>query len=473
MGKAVEWIATVPWCITESALVAMISIAERQPVADLAERMHGPKSLALRAGAQRDDTPRVTMRDGVAVIRIDGPLYRYADYFTDVSGGVTTERLALDFQAALDDLRTEAILFVVDSPGGEATGIGELADAIYRARGQKPMAAYIEGYGASAAYWIASAAGRVTVDPSALVGSIGTVLGVANPAARPQPPRTIEVVSSQSPKKRVDVTTQAGRAYLQQLADDMTEVFIAAVQRHRGLSREQILAVEGGLLVGEHAVDAGLADDLGTEEGAIAALREQAASARRPAFTTPRASAGAVEEQRPMSTLREFWAGFWGGAQDAGVITPVAEAEPVAGPQPPTPPAADDDEVARLAEIEQRAAEAEALVTRLIEERRAAAIAAFVEEAIATGKAFPAEREALTALATKAHAAGFQAELEALITARPAHDLTAERIPARSDALPLVRPWLGDGQLPPERRRALLSQTPEGRAILAREAASA
>lgn len=376
--KAAEWIATVPWCMTAEALEAMVSIAERTPLPDAAERIHGPKALAMRAGTRRDDSARMEMRDGVALIHIDGPIYRYADFFTAVSGGVTTEALARDLQAALDDPRVDAVLFVIDSPGGEATGIGELAQAIYGARGAKPLGAYIEGYGASAAYWIASAADHIWIDPSALAGSIGTVMSVWNPEAMPKPARRLEFVSSQSPKKRVDPTSQAGREYLQQITDDMTEVFIAAVMRNRGMSREAVLAVEGGMRVGRLAVEAGLADALGAEEEAIAALAAQGRERRAPGYAW---SAHTLEDHMASTTERRgFWRDFWGGAQDAGVIASDAEAPPAE--QAATPPPADPELATLREQIAAQAAEVAALRTereRLANEARAARLAKLAE----------------------------------------------------------------------------------------------
>lgn len=283
---------TVPWCITDEALAAMLAIAsdEEMDEVEIKRRFHGPKSLALRDGTRRDDSERMQMRDGVALIPIDGPIYRYADFFTAVSGGVTTETLAKDFQKALDDPQVKAILLVVDSPGGEATGINELADAIYAARDIKPSGAYIEGYGASAAYWLASAAGEVWIDDNGLAGSIGTVMGVPDPAKMVR--YRIDFVSRQSPKKRVDPTTEGGRAYLQQLVDDMTEVFIERVMRNRKMSRDQVLAIEGAMLVGQKAVDAGLADRLGSEEQAIRDLLAKVKPAE-PSYTRGRFDARA------------------------------------------------------------------------------------------------------------------------------------------------------------------------------------
>src|SRR5262245_23112679 len=95
-----ELALTVPWLITPDALEAMLSIAAREPLPteEIARRMHGPKSLALRGGERHPETGRIELRGDVAIIRIDGPIYRYADMFTSLSGGVTTEQLARDFQ---------------------------------------------------------------------------------------------------------------------------------------------------------------------------------------------------------------------------------------------------------------------------------------------------------------------------------------------------------------------------------------
>ena len=47
--------------------------------------------------------PSVYVRDGVAVVPITGPLFRYANVFTNHSGATSIELVAKDFRAALDD----------------------------------------------------------------------------------------------------------------------------------------------------------------------------------------------------------------------------------------------------------------------------------------------------------------------------------------------------------------------------------
>ena len=452
MSRLLDLAATVPWLITPEALEAMLAIAAREPLDsdDLKTRMHGPKSLALRDGSRRDDSGRMTMRDGVAVIPIDGPIFRYADMFTEMSGGVTTDALARDLQKALDDPAVQAILFAIDSPGGEATGINELADAIYAARMVKPIGAYVEGYGASAAYWLASAAGTVWADESALLGSIGTVMSVMDPTKRVR--TTMEFVSSQSPKKRPDPTTQGGRAVLQALVDELTEVFIAKVMRNRGMARQDVLALEGGMLVGQAAITAGLADTIGSEEGAIRALREQARAVvtSTAGGTSPRASLPREETMK----LSDMWRSFFQAAKAEGIeIEPEGDAKAIAprhlgpgeqlasGPTPAgmtaTPiatPTPDPQVVALTAEIE-----------KLKAENRAREAQMWAQAEIGAGRALPAEREQMTALYVAAHATGnadVLSSLHAAYAARPAHVLTKEVLaidPKGAGALSLDR----------------------------------
>lgn len=457
-GPLYDLALSIPWCITGDALEAILSIAAREPLPgeEIARRMHGPKSLALRGGQRREDSGRMTTQGPVAVIPIDGPIQRYADMFVRYSGGVTTESLARDLQAALDDPGVSAILLAIDSPGGEATGINELSDAIYAARGVKPIAAYIEGYGASAAYWIASAADLVVVDDTALVGSIGTVLGVPDPTKRPS--TRIEFVSKQSPKKRPDVLTAEGRQVLQQLADDMTEVFITKVARNRGLDPAAILAIEGGMLVGQQAVDAGLADAVGSEERTLRALITNTlpmlGAAARPQFSrSPTGAPRATAEEQPMppETKQSFWSGFWTGAREAGIVPEhetavgtLVAAESLASVQS----RAEDD--ARTAKIAAENEELRKQLAKVQAERITADAEAWAKGEISAGRAYAAEQSALMTLYAKAAQAdaaqadlGLVPALKAAAEARPANRLASNLLP---NALPAGAAVLANSQ---------------------------
>lgn len=485
--RLLEKVCNQPWLITPEALETIVGVVTREHLDPaLAEqirlaRAERPAALAMRGGTPLAGAEGVSLRDGVAHLAVVGPITRYADIFSYVSGLASVEQVAANFQAALDAPDVRAILLELDTPGGEVTGVAALGEAIFAARGRKPVWAYVDGMAASAGYWLASGAQRIVTDPAGMLGSIGAVLAVRDPAKAPTAGRSIEFISSQSPHKRANPTTDDGRAQYQRIVDQTAEAFIEAVARNRGVSVDDVVAHygAGGLLVGRHAVEAGLADQVGTFETTLAALAAQT-NAR------PGRNGG-----NP-TMWKEFWGGLFGAAQAAGALPPSPTAsdgsptEAVAAslvtatavaPAAPTTPATDDAAAriqaaeARAAEAEEARKQAEAILAKSREDQQASAVTTLVEGAIASGKAFPAEREALSALATRAYAGGFGVELEALIAARPAHQLSAELVAATpASALPLARPTAGDGQpMSAERRRELLAATPEGRAVLARE----
>lgn len=262
-GPAFRAACAVPWAIQAAWLRGILAIAARE---------HDLRAVMAEVGQPLERTHVVTVRDGVATIPIIGPIFRYADMFTELSGGVTLDALAMDLHAALETPEVKAIVFAIDSPGGEVNGLAEMADMIYAAQLRKPTVAYIGGMGASAAYYFASAAQTVVVDRSALVGSIGTILTVDDPEADDS--GEITFVASQSPKKLMDPATADGADELQNLVDALAAVFIADVARYRGVSEATVLAQfgQGGILVGQAAVAAGLADRLGSYEGVVADL---------------------------------------------------------------------------------------------------------------------------------------------------------------------------------------------------------
>lgn len=262
--RAYSAITSLDWAMTQDYLDLFVAIALREsdPV-EVVER---------KLGKRLDNTRSVTVRDGVATIPIVGPIFRYADLFTQISGGVTVEALARDLDTALSDPAIRAVVLSIDSPGGELAGMHELADMVFAARQVKPITAYVSYLGASGAYWLASSAERIIVDATGMLGSIGVVTAVRDPSKAAS--KDIEFVSSQSPRKRPDPTTDEGRVAIQERIDALADVFIADVARNRGVDPEIVVERfgRGGLLVGAQAVAAGMADALGSYEGLLTEL---------------------------------------------------------------------------------------------------------------------------------------------------------------------------------------------------------
>lgn len=209
------------WAITPEMLSTMVSIAH--------QTNKSPEAIAKEMGRDMKNTYAVSTRGGVAVIPVIGPLFRHANLLTAVCGTTSYELLAQDFNKALNDPNISAIVFDVDSPGGEVNGCSELADMIYNARGKKPILAYASGSCCSGAYWIASACDKIMAADTAIIGSIGVV----SIFEKEDDKKTIEIVSSQSPNKRPDVETEEGKAKIQAHIDALAEVFINKVALHR------------------------------------------------------------------------------------------------------------------------------------------------------------------------------------------------------------------------------------------------
>jgi ClpP class serine protease len=248
-------------------------------ILEIAAREHGGlQAVEAERGEELEYAYNVEVRDGVAIIPITGPIFRYANLFTYYSGGTSVSIIARDFNIALNDARVDSILFEINSPGGEVTGISELANMIYAARGRKPMTARVGGMCCSAAIWLASACGDIVIDDTAILGSIGVYAAYLDTkkADAKNGFREIKIVSNQSPKKVPDPSTPEGEKLIQARVNALADVFIAAVARNRDVSVETVMSDfgQGDVFIGQHAVDAGLADRLASFEEALAELAQ-------------------------------------------------------------------------------------------------------------------------------------------------------------------------------------------------------
>lgn len=237
---------------------------------------------AAIGGMTRDGMQSPPMRmtdDGFAVISMLGPVSRYDSYVSWIMSflfgvGCTTDSLIDQFQTAFNDPACRGIRFLPDGPGGDGAAICDLGDMIYQMRDVKPVVAYVDNLAASATYWPTAACNLVVLSDAAFVGSIGVVSLMRTGGAD----GLIEIVSSQSPNKRPDLSTAAGRSVHQQRVDSLADVFIGRMAKYRGVSVEKVESDfgQGGVLIGEKAVAAGMADMVGDSVAAFAALRELA-----------------------------------------------------------------------------------------------------------------------------------------------------------------------------------------------------
>lgn len=258
-ASAFDLVASTPWAILPSMLATISAIARREH--------EGVEAVEAKIGRPLQNTRQVTMRGDTAIIPVTGPVFRYANLFTDISGATSLEVLAQDFTAALENSAVARIILKLDSPGGQANGIAEFAQMVKAS--SKPVIAYVDGSAASAAYWIASAADEIVLSKTAEVGSIGAVVAIDQSR---KANGVLEIVSSQSPKKRPDLNTAEGISQIQTRIDALAQVFVEDVAAYRGVSIDTVLATfgQGDMRMGQEAVDIGMADRVSTFEALLA-----------------------------------------------------------------------------------------------------------------------------------------------------------------------------------------------------------
>ena len=322
MRRALNAILAEPWAIKPEWLGVIAEIAQRDAdepallIQRIADRLgETPETVQKRLGQRLENTRQVRERGGVAIISVVGPIFPRANLISEFSGGTSLNVLATDLQAVIENDDIRAILLDVDSPGGAATGIAEMAEMIFAARQVKQVTAYIGGVGASAAYWLAAAAAEVVINDTGLAGSVGVVTALHAQEAPDQDGfLEFEIVSSNAANKRPDPRTAEGQATVQTMLDQFEEVFLDRVARYRGLAVARIIEDwdHGGMLVGTHAVAAGMADRLGTFEEVLAGL-----AAGRQAGAVGVAAGAKVEDSMVETTKTET----------AAPAAPVADAE--------------------------------------------------------------------------------------------------------------------------------------------------
>jgi ClpP class serine protease len=255
------------WAIDPLALQRMAGIAAR--------RAFDLEALAPKAGVQLKNTRLIQLIDGTAVVPVTGPLFPKASLMDTMCGAVSLETLMQEMQQALDNPNVNAIVLDMDSPGGLVSGTSEFAAFITRAKDIKPIVCYVGGSAASAAYWIASACSEIVAEKTAGLGSIGVV------TARPvqQEPdqngdKWIEIVSSNAQNKRPDPTTEGGLKVITDQLDAVEALFIADVASNRGVTVQKVKDTfgKGGMLIAADAVQAGMADRIGSFESVLSEL---------------------------------------------------------------------------------------------------------------------------------------------------------------------------------------------------------
>lgn len=154
------------WLITEDALANITHLMEM--------RLEG---IALQPVDHGAGAPSPRSVAGTAIIPIHGVIGKRLSPLEMACGGADVDAIDAAFTAANADPAITKIVLDIDSPGGQVTGIPELARKIYETK-SKPVEAVSDTLIGSAAYYLAASADSIRVTPTARIGSIGAALQV-------------------------------------------------------------------------------------------------------------------------------------------------------------------------------------------------------------------------------------------------------------------------------------------------------
>lgn len=263
-----------------------------------------PRHELATPGGSRTDAGYYRTADGVAIISVVGTLVQRGDSMDAMSGLLSYGRIASMLQAALDDPRTDTILLEIDSPGGEANGLMDLAAKVKAAGAKKPVHAIALEQAFSAAYWLATSASKIYTPQTGMVGSIGVVMLHVDQSGR-DAKQGIVYTPIFAGAHKVDFSSHAplsddAKAIAQDEVDRLYGMFVQAVADGRGVDPQVVRDTEAGLLNPQAAEDAGLIDGVASFDETLAAL---AAEAKQSRYRGMRAAAAAllVEDGRDVS----------------------------------------------------------------------------------------------------------------------------------------------------------------------------
>lgn len=293
-----------PWMIHEPKLLEILEVLMIR-----AEGGEVPEARIQEVLAQREERERGRDRRSVgdvAVIPVLGTLINRETGMTRESGLPSVQGIMRDLRAAASDEDIASIVLDFDSPGGTAEGIPDLAAEIRRVRERKPVYGSVNGFAASAAYYLAAQCTRLCVTTSSQVGSVGVRIAHEEVSKLLEAEgRKITLITAGKHKgagNPFEPLSEAAREDMQSTVDYFYDLMLADIAKGRHVSVAKVKQDFGeGLMVRPpEALRAGMIDAVEPTEATIAAAM---------ADNVRRAAARRVESKRDFETfLRD--AGF-------------------------------------------------------------------------------------------------------------------------------------------------------------------
>jgi protease-4 len=193
-----------------------------------------------------------------------------------------TARILSALKRAEDDAHVKGVLLVVDSPGGLVADSHEIYHRLETLRAKKPVVVSMKRLAASGGLYVAMGAGPeglLFAEPTTWTGSIGVIVprfdvsGLADKiGVHSDSLKTGELKDSLNPFRPLSEKDEA--VWTEILADSFDRFVNVIASNRKKLDDAQVRKLATGqIYTAKQALDAGLIDQIGYEEDALAALR--------------------------------------------------------------------------------------------------------------------------------------------------------------------------------------------------------
>jgi protease-4 len=191
-----------------------------------------------------------------------------------IDGVITGDEKTIKMLADIEKSPAAALILQLDSPGGTTVGSEALYDAIRKVAAKKPVVATVGTMAASGAYIAALGADRIVARGNSLVGSIGVLFEFPNFSGLLEKVgvqvETVKSAPLKASPNGFEPTSEAARAALASLVSDSFAWFKGLVKERRGMSDDQLAAVDDGrVFTGRQSLPLKLIDQIGTEDDAV------------------------------------------------------------------------------------------------------------------------------------------------------------------------------------------------------------
>ncbi len=209
----------------------------------------------------RDYTSKNPTLPHTAVIEIKGEIASGAD--------ASADNIVISMRQAFAEPHAQAVVLLVNSPGGSPVQAGIINDEITRLKlkYKKPVYVVVEETCASAAYYIAAAADKIYVNKASIVGSIGVLMdGFGFTGLMDKLGVDRRLMTAGKNKGFLDPfspQTPEQKAFAQLMLDQIHQQFVEVVKQGRGARLKDNPDLFTGLFwTGQQAVELGLADEI-------------------------------------------------------------------------------------------------------------------------------------------------------------------------------------------------------------------